>query len=99
MQPVIGQEFTTSNGLNNWMPTLYTTVYHLGLKESLRAAAMTNVAQVAVLLICAFCIDRVGRRIWTVASLVVGGTLLAFLGFVAAQSVLSVMILGTWSSP
>jgi len=46
--------FFIANGLNNWMPTLYTTVYHLGLKESLRAAAMTNVAQVAVLLICAF---------------------------------------------
>jgi putative MFS transporter len=89
--------FFIANGLNNWMPTLYTTVYHLGLKESLRAAAMTNVAQVAVLLICAFCIDRVGRRIWTVASFVVGGALLAILGFVAAQNVLSVMILGTWS--
>jgi putative MFS transporter len=95
--PLWASAFFIANGLNNWMPTLYTTVYHLGLKESLRAAAMTNVAQVAVLLVCAFCIDRVGRRIWTVASFVVGGTLLAVLGFVAARSVLSVMILGTWS--
>jgi putative MFS transporter len=89
--------FFIANGLNNWMPTLYTSVYHLGLKESLRAAAMTNVAQVAVLLACAFSIDRVGRRIWTVASFVLGGILMAVLGLVAARSVLSVMILGTWS--
>jgi len=89
--------FFIANGLNNWMPTLYTSVYHLGLKESLRAAAMTNVAQVVVLLACAFSIDRVGRRVWTVASFVVGGILLAVLGLIAAGSVLSVMILGTWS--
>jgi putative MFS transporter len=89
--------FFIANGLNNWMPTLYTSVYHLGLKESLRAAAMTNVAQVAVLLVCAFSIDRVGRRTWTVTSFVVGGILLAVLGLFAARSVLSVMILGTWS--
>lgn len=49
------------------MPTLYSTVYHLGLRKSLRAASMTNVAQVIVLLVCAFCIDRVGRRLEEIA--------------------------------
>jgi putative MFS transporter len=86
-----------TNSLNNWMPSLYNTVYHLGLQESLRAASLTNVAQVLVLLICAFCIDRIGRRNWTVASFVVGGAGLAILGFAGAQSVRSVMILGTFS--
>jgi putative MFS transporter len=58
---------------------------------------MTNVAQVAVLLVCAFCIDRVGRRYWTVASFIIGGIALAVLGFARAESVLSVMILATFS--
>jgi putative MFS transporter len=89
--------YFVTNSLNNWMPSLYNTVYHLQLQQSLRAASMTNVAQVAVLLVCAFNIDRVGRRNWTVASFVVGGATLAFLGFAGAQNVTSVMILGTFS--
>jgi MFS transporter, putative metabolite:H+ symporter len=89
--------YFVANSLNNWMPSLYNTVYHLDLRRSLRAASMTNVAQVVVLLVCALCIDRVGRRNWTVAAFVVGGGLLAILGFVGAQSVLSVLILGTLS--
>ena len=87
--------YFVANGLNNWMPSLYNTVYHLGLRQSLRAASMTNVAQVAVLLVCAFSIDRIGRRIWTVAAFLAGGGMLAVLGIVGARSVASVMILGT----
>ena len=89
--------FFVANSLNNWMPSLYNTVYHLGLRQSLRAASMTNIAQVAVLLVCAFSIDRIGRRNWTVAAFILGGGILAILGTVGAQSVLSVMILGTLS--
>ena len=89
--------YFVTNSLNNWMPSLYNTVYGLGLQQSLRAASMTNVAQVAVLLVCAFSIDRVGRRNWTVACFVVGGIGLAVLGLAGAQNVTSVMILGTFS--
>jgi putative MFS transporter len=89
--------YFVANGLNNWMPSLYNTVYHLGLRQSLRAASMTNVAQVAVLLVCAFRIDRIGRRNWTVAAFILGGGILAILGIAGARNVLSVMILGTLS--
>jgi putative MFS transporter len=87
--------FFIANSLNNWMPSLYNTVYHLSLRQSLRAASMTNVAQVAVLFVCAFSIDRIGRRNWTVVAFVLGGGMLALLGIIGAQKVLSVMILGT----
>ncbi len=86
-----------TNSLNNWMPTLYNTVYNLGLRDSLRAASMTNVAQVIVLLACAFSIDRAGRRNWAVACFIGGGALLAILGFAGAQNVTSVMVLATLS--
>jgi putative MFS transporter len=89
--------YFVTNSMNNWMPSLYTTVYHLELRESLRAASMLNVAQVAVLLVCAFCIDRIGRRNWTAASFIAGGALLAILGFVRAYSAFSVMLLATLS--
>jgi putative MFS transporter len=89
--------YFVANSLNNWMPSLYSTVYHLGLRQSLRAASMTNVAQVVVLLVCAFTIDRIGRRNWTVAAFILGGGILAILGIVGAQNVSRVMILGTLS--
>jgi MFS transporter, putative metabolite:H+ symporter len=89
--------YFVANSLNNWMPSLYNTVYHLDLHRSLRAASMTNVAQVAILLVCALCIDKIGRRNWTVAAFIAGAGLLAVLGLVAAHSVLSVLILGTLS--
>jgi putative MFS transporter len=87
--------FFVANGLNNWMPSLYNTVYQMSLRQSLRAASMTNVAQVAILLVCAFTIDRIGRRNWTVVTFILGGATLAVLGMNGAQSVSSVMILAT----
>jgi putative MFS transporter len=86
-----------TNGLNNWMPTLYSSVYHLSLGQALRAGTLTNVAQVVILLACAFAIDRVGRRIWTVAGFVAGAALLAMLGTFAAHSVTAVIVLVTIS--
>src|SRR5579863_9225619 len=72
--------YFVSNTLNNWLPTLYNTVYRLDLRQSLRAASLTNVTQVLMLLICAFCIDRLGRRNWTIACFVLGAALLGTLG-------------------
>jgi len=82
-----------TNGLNNWMPTLYNRAYHLTLQQSLRAGTLTNVAQVALLLVCAFVIDRLGRRRWIVASFAAGSALLAALGLLAAHSVAAVVLL------
>ena len=89
--------YFVTNSLNNWMPSLYNTVYHLGLQQSLRAASMTNVVQVAVLLVCAFSIDRLGRRKWTVVCFLAGGIGLATLAFRGAQNVTNVIILATLS--
>lgn len=89
--------FFIANSLNNWMPSLYNTVYHLDLKDALRAASLTNVAQVAILFVCAFSIDFVGRRNWTIVSFLVGGTLLGILGLTHAPGVTRVMVLATLS--
>jgi len=86
-----------TNGLNNWMPTLYNQVYHLNLQQSLRAGTLTNVVQVFVLLGCAFLIDRTGRRRWTVACFAIGGLLLALLGVASAPSVGTVISVVTLS--
>jgi len=85
--------YLITNGLNNWMPTLYQRTYHLALPQSLRAAALNNVAQVVILLGCAFTIDRIGRRRWSVACFAVGAALLAVLGLAGAGSVTAVVVL------
>jgi putative MFS transporter len=86
-----------TNGLNNWMPTLYNRVYGLSLDQALRAGTLTNVAQVAILLGCAFAIDRLGRRGWTMVCFVAGAALLAALGSFASGSVVAVITLVTLS--
>jgi putative MFS transporter len=87
--------YFVTNGLNNWMPTLYNRVYGLSLPDALRAGTLTNVAQVAVLLGCAFAIDRVGRRRWTTAAATAGVALLLALALFASTSVTSVIVLVT----
>jgi putative MFS transporter len=89
--------YGVTNGLNNWMATLYNTVYRLPLQTSLNAALMTNATQVAVLLVCIFVIDRVGRRAWMTACFIIGGLLLAPLGLFGADDVTRVMVLVTLS--
>lgn len=89
--------YFVSNTLNNWLPTLYNTVYRLDLRQSLRAASLTNITQVLLLLICAFCIDRFGRRKWTVTCFVAGAVLLGTLGITGAHGVVGVIIVCTLS--
>jgi MFS transporter, putative metabolite:H+ symporter len=86
-----------TNGLNNWMPTLYNRVYGLSLDQALRAGTLTNIAQVVILLGCAFTIDRIGRRRWMTACFIGGALLLGALGSAASGSVAAVIALVTLS--
>jgi putative MFS transporter len=86
-----------TNGLNNWMPTLYNRVYGLSLDQALRAGTLTNIAQVVILLGCAFTIDRIGRRRWMTMCFIGGALLLGALGSAASGSVAAVIALVTLS--
>jgi putative MFS transporter len=89
--------YLIANSLNNWMPTLYTTVYHLGLPQALRAASMTNVAQVVLVLLCAMVIDRTGRKYWMMGAFGLGAVLLSVLAFGGTQDVSWVIVFSTLS--
>jgi putative MFS transporter len=89
--------FLIANSLNNWMPTLYTTVYHLDLPHALRAASMTNVAQVLLVLVCAMVIDRTGRKYWMMGAFGCGAVLLSVLAFGGTQNVSWVIVFSTLS--
>jgi putative MFS transporter len=84
-----------ANGINNWLPSLYKTVYNLPLQESLYRASLSNVLSIFAVLACAFLVDRVGRRRWAMGSFVISGVLLAVLGTVGTGSAWSVMILAS----
>ena len=90
-----GTAYFVANGLNNWMPSLYKTVYHLPLGQALRLASMSNVLSVIFVLVCAFLVDRVGRRRWVMSSFSIAGVLLAALYFSGAPSAYGVMLLGS----
>lgn len=87
--------YFVANGVSNWLPTLYRTVYHLPLKESLHLAATSNVLSTIAVLCCALLVDRVGRRRWAMGTFVVAGSLLAVLAAVGAHSYWSVLILAS----
>ena len=89
--------YGVTNGLNNWMATLYTTVYHLPLQTALNAALLTNATQIMVLFICILVIDKVGRRAWMTGCFVLGGLLLVPLGVFGADDVTGVMVFVTLS--
>ena len=89
--------FLIANSLNNWMPTLYTTVYHLDLPQALRAASMTNVAQVGLVFLCALVIDRTGRKYWMMGCFGLGAVMLSVLAFGGTQDVSWVIIFSTLS--
>lgn len=87
--------YFVANGINNWLPTLYKTVYNMPLQEALRMASLTNVLSVVAVLGCALLVDRVGRRRWAIACFLLCGTLLGVLAAIGAKSALSVMILAS----
>ena len=89
--------YLIANSLNNWMPTLYTTIYHLNLPQALRAASMTNVAQVFLVFICALVIDRTGRKYWMMGAFGCGAVMLSVLAFGGTQEVSWVIVFSTLS--
>ncbi|CAL8901579.1 MFS transporter [Bacillus sp. FSL W8-0645] len=87
--------YFVSNGLNNWLPSLYNTVYNLPVGDSLRAASLTNILQTIGVFACAFLIDKVGRKRWATIAFIVTGALLTALWISGASSPESVIYLGS----
>ncbi|MFL6930759.1 MAG: MFS transporter [Xanthobacteraceae bacterium] len=78
--------YLVNYGLAVWLPTLYRTVYHLPLETSLRYGLITQAAGLVGTLVCAFAIDRVGRRPWFALSFAGAAVALIALGLHGADS-------------
>jgi len=60
--------YIISYGLSGWIPTIYREVFHLSLQQSLNYAIATPAGSLIGSFLCAFLIDRTGRRLWFIGS-------------------------------
>jgi MFS transporter, putative metabolite:H+ symporter len=74
--------FSTTYGLQAWLPTLYRTHFHLSVADSNLYGFITQCCGICCTLLCGLSIDRTGRRPWFVAALLGGGVTLLALAFV-----------------
>jgi putative MFS transporter len=82
-------------GIGTWLPTLYRTVFHLSVAESLRYGMLVNLAVFGGSATCAFTIDIVGRRRLFIIALLGQGLSLLVLWLTGARSVPEVVALSS----
>lgn len=74
-------------GQQTWLPTIYNTIYHLPVETSLWLGAITTTATLAAGLVCAFFIDRVGRKRWITVAFFITAIPLLLLAIQTSPSV------------
>jgi putative MFS transporter len=79
-------------GLQGWIPTLYREVYHLPLQQSLNYAIFSPAGSLIGSLICAFMIDRTGRRTWFTAAFFLAAAGLIWLWAFGASTALGMLL-------
>ncbi len=84
--------FSTIYGLNSWMPTLYRVNFHLPLSQSLGYGLIVQVCGIAGAMLCAFTIDKIGRRICFTGALLGGGVTLLILAALGADSATMLLV-------
>lgn len=85
--------YIVANGLITWLPTLYQRHFNLPLDTSLAFGFMTSAAGVVAAVTCALLIDKVGRKRWYSAALLLGAVPLAVLAITGATSAVQVLIM------
>jgi len=90
-----GCAYFVNYGIAAWLPTLYSTVFDVGVDTALHYSIFTTVAGLVGCLIVAFLIDNLGRRICITASMVLCAALLFLLAATGTGSATSVLL---WSA-
>lgn len=82
-------------GLTVWIPTLFTTVFKTPLPQALRYSLIAQFCGLVINVICAFTIDRVGRKFWLGLSFIGAFATLLFLGARGVPSAYALAVLYT----
>jgi putative MFS transporter len=81
-----------SFALGVWITTIYRTVFHLSIQDSLRLGIVMAACALVGSTLCAFFIDLVGRRLWLVAAQFIAATAVLVVALATAPSVTLVAI-------
>ena len=84
--------FSTTYGLTSWLPTLYKTVFHLSLAQSLNYGVITQVVGICGSALLAILIDRAGRKPLLTIGFLAGGVALLALYFTGATTATSLLV-------
>ena len=84
--------YLVTYGLTVWLPTIYRTVFHLSLEQSLQYGLITQVIGLFGTLTCALTIDYLGRRPWFALSFTGAAAALCGLWFLGADSPQRVLV-------
>lgn len=85
--------YAVNNGLVTWLPTLYQQLFKLPLQTSLLYGWITSAVGVVASLLCAFYIDKVGRKRWYAIAFLLATVPLVILTAVGATTATQVVIL------
>jgi MFS transporter, putative metabolite:H+ symporter len=84
--------FSTTYGLVAWLPTLYRTNFHLPLAQSLLFGLITQCCGIFGSLLCAFTVDRTGRRPWFIFAFLGGAATLLTLAVVGPSTAILLLV-------
>ncbi len=87
--------YMVANGLVTWLPTLYREVFKLPLQTSLAYGFTTSACGVVASIVCAFLIDKVGRKRWYISAFLLGMLPLLVLAWLGADAPTHVLVLAT----
>lgn len=79
-------------GLTVWLPTIYRTVFHLPLEQSLQYGLITQITGLCGTLVCALSIDYFGRRPWFALAFAGAAAALCALWFIGADAPQRVLV-------
>ena len=82
-------------GEQTWLPTIYSTVYHLGVETALWLGTIATAAALVSGVCCAVLIDRTGRRRWITAAFFIAAVPMVVLACQAAPAVAETATLAT----
>jgi putative MFS transporter len=82
-------------GLTTWLPTIYTSVFHVPLSTALGFGLLMQAIGLFGSLACAYLIDWTGRRRWYIMSFFCGAIPLVVLWFIGATSAFEVFVCAT----
>ena len=82
-------------GIGTWLPSLYRTVYHLSVTDSLRWGSIANILQVLIVATSALFVDKLGRKLWFGMAFLVSAVLMFSLAMLGAKTPESVVVLGS----